>query len=134
MNKQATQKASEFEIVYEGKEAVIRLSPKALKEFNKIRNWRNANQKQIHKRLQILFDRFCTGNALPIEDFRKEPGVKGTVWAFKAPQWRLYGGILTIGGIKTFVGVRVDPAKKQQKADQALLNKAADDLSELAEV
>lgn len=55
------------------------------------------------------------------------------VFAFKAWQWRLYGGLTTINKVRYFVGVVVDPSKKKDKADQAILKKAAKLLGELEE-
>ncbi len=56
------------------------------------------------------------------------------IWTFKAPKWRLYGAILSVGGKRCFVGTRVDANKKQDKADQALLKATAKDIGELQEL
>jgi hypothetical protein len=61
------------------------------------------------------------------QQFKKEGnfsnGIGGTVaiWEFKAFQWRLYGGIAQVSGRRCFVGVAVDPSKKQDRANQELL-------------
>ena len=56
-----------------------------------------------------------------------------TVWAFKAWKWRLYGAILSVEGRRTFVGVNIDPDKKQDKADRQMLTSTAQKISELSE-
>jgi hypothetical protein len=45
----------------------------------------------------------------------------------------LYGTILKVAGIRTFVGVEVDATKKRDKADRAKLKSAAAALAALQE-
>jgi hypothetical protein len=59
--------------------------------------------------------------------------VSATVWTFKAWKWRLYGAIVQVPGKRCFVGVNVDPNKKQDKADQKLLRNTAQKIGELLE-
>jgi hypothetical protein len=91
--------------------------------------------------LKRYFERFCQlgPRGLNEEKFRFEDsfsdgaGGQVSVFTFKPFKWRLYGGILTVAGKRAFVGVRVDPDKKQDKANQELLKKAAADIAALAE-
>lgn len=55
-------------------------------------------------------------------------GTDITIWAFKAWQIRVYGGI--VNG-NHFIATEVDIAKKQDSADQATLKSAAKKLAEL---
>jgi hypothetical protein len=45
----------------------------------------------------------------------------------------MYGAVLTVEGEKCFVGVRVDPDKKKDRADRSLLEAAARDIGALPE-
>ena len=53
------------------------------------------------------------------------------VLAFKADQYRCYGGYLAYGPLTCFVLVEADHAKKRNKADQAILKRVAKRLAEL---
>ena len=53
------------------------------------------------------------------------------VLAFKADQYRCYGGYLHYGPVTCFVLVEADDAKQQNKADQAILKRVAKKLAEL---
>lgn len=67
------------------------------------------------------------------EQFKREgrfPDGRGTkidVYVFKPFKWRLYGIIFDLDGKPAFVGLEIDPEKKQDKADQALLKRVAKD-------
>lgn len=52
------------------------------------------------------------------------------VWAIAYKQVRLYGGELTLDGLRTFVGVEI-VKKKTRRADQELLHRVANALNEL---
>ena len=53
------------------------------------------------------------------------------VLAFKHDQYRCYGGYLSYGSKRTFVCIEADNAKKQNKADYALLERVAKRLGAL---
>ncbi|MDH2345518.1 hypothetical protein [Bradyrhizobium sp. SSUT77] len=59
--------------------------------------------------------------------------VTATVWTFKAWQWRLYGSILQVHQRRCFVGVNIDPSKKQNKANQQMLRDTAQKIGLLVE-
>jgi hypothetical protein len=134
-------KAADFERVSHGSAGEIRLSPSAKKEYDKLESSKDPNAIRQRTQLKKFFERFCShGEAgLSPEQFKREGTYPGHnrrkigIWCFKPWQWRLYGAILEVMGKKTFVGVRVDPAKKQNKADQALLKAAANAIAELEE-
>ncbi|WP_141402124.1 hypothetical protein [Rhizobium subbaraonis] len=54
-------------------------------------------------------------------------GTKVAVWAFKAWQLRIYGGLV---GEKTFICTEIDDSKKRDAADQSLFGAAARKLSD----
>lgn len=64
--------------------------------------------------------RFATGN---------KAGTRVTVWAFKAWQLRVYGGL--VGDI--FVATGIDTSKKQNAADRSALEGAARRLDDYAQ-
>lgn len=53
------------------------------------------------------------------------------VFAFKYDQYRCYGGYLAYGPRRAFVCVEADEAKKQTKADPAILQRVAKKLAQL---
>lgn len=52
-------------------------------------------------------------------------GVNVPVFVFKAWQVRVYGAQIDLDGHQTFVGTEIDLKKKQDKANQAMLRRAA---------
>lgn len=58
-------------------------------------------------------------------------GAKVPIYVFKRDQYRAYGGFITYGDRKCFAVVVVDEAKKQDKADDAILARAAKALGSL---
>jgi hypothetical protein len=133
--------AIDIKVVNEGRAASIRLSPKALREYEKVRSGTDEHSVKRKKCLERYFQMFCgeTFHRLTPEQFKWEgsfangKGTKTAVWVFKVWQWRLYGGVLTVEGKKCFVGVLVDPAKKQNKADPSILAAAAKEIADLEE-
>jgi hypothetical protein len=119
--------AAEFEVVCTGPVAEIRLSPTASAEYQRDTKGNDSVSTKRRVHLQRYFREVCDHNPhrLSIEKFRKEDnfadgrGSEVAVWAF--------------AGRRCFVGVRVDAAKKQDKADQQLLKAAASDISRLRE-
>jgi hypothetical protein len=120
-------KAESFPTIMVGSKADIRLSPaerdmysQAIEDNDKI-----SVQRRTH--LHRYFTQFCENDEyhrrLNEEQFKREgkfpDGRSGnatnvSIWTFKAWQWRVYGSILQIQGKRCFVGVRVDPSKKQK--------------------
>jgi hypothetical protein len=121
--------------------AAVRLSPLADAEFQAIGSGNDELSVKRFVHLQRYFKEFCESRIPRLNDekFRKEiDGVDSrgrpiAIWAFKPWKWRLYGAILQVAGKKCFVGVRVDPSKKQNKANKGLMNLAVEDIARLAE-
>lgn len=58
-------------------------------------------------------------------------GTKIAIYAFKAWKTRVYGAVTEVGGKMAFIGTAIDTSKKQDKANQRLLRRAADKFGEL---
>lgn len=58
------------------------------------------------------------------ENFSDVKGRKVAIWAFKSFQARLYGFIRTVEKKETFLVGAVDPSKKDDEADKAVLKRA----------
>ncbi len=75
----------------------------------------------------------ATGGLVP--EGRHPSGIPGgadvALFAFKHDQYRCYGSHLPYGSPPCFVVIEADEAKKQNKADQALLRRAALEFGEL---
>jgi hypothetical protein len=133
--------ASDFTVVCSGVAADIRLSPVALREFEKVRAGTDERSIKRKRQLSRYFEEFCNHEPHRLDDekFKKQDnlvdgrGGQVSVWEFKPWQWRLYGAILHVDGKKCFVGVKVDPEKKTDRADRALLEAAAREISTLSE-
>lgn len=133
--------AVEFVCVADGPYAAVRLSPDLHREYMQLFESNDQLSKKRRKHLERYFARYCElgHQALGDDKFKFEdsfPDGRGKqvhVYAFKSFQLRLYGGILTVAGKRCFVGVRSDPAKKSDKANQQLLRLAASDIAELLE-
>jgi hypothetical protein len=133
--------AAEFALVKDGPYAAVRLAPALHKDYMELFEKNDDFSKKRRKHLERYFTRYCDigPQALGEDKFKFEdsfPDGKGKqvhVYAFKSFQLRLYGGILTVAGKRCFVGVRSDPSKKSDKADQQLLRSAANDIAELRE-
>lgn len=90
--------------------------------------------------LKRYFERFCSAEQHQLQQEQYKPQGsfqagrhKIQIWEFKAWKFRIYGATVQVGGKPCFVGVRVDPNKKKEKADQKLLQAAADDIAALDE-
>ncbi len=133
--------AVEFPVVRDGPYAAIRLSPDAHAQYQQLFETNNTLAVQRRRHLARYFERFCEigPESLGPEKFKREdslPDGRGghvSVYTFKPFKWRLYGGILTVARKRCFVGTRVDPDKKQDKADQQLLRAVAKDIADLLE-
>jgi hypothetical protein len=128
-------------VVQDGPYAAVRLAPGIHAEYMTLFESNDTLSKKRRTHLTRYFQRFCElgPRSLGEEKFRWEEsfsdgrGGQVPVYAFKPFKWRLYGGILTVGGKRCFVGVRIDPSKKQDKANQELLKATASDIAKLLE-
>lgn len=136
-------RASDYEIVCEGSAGAVRLAPSAIAKYREAIAGQDVLSQRRKVQLGRYFGVFCERDDVHTQlnplQFKKEGnfkdgnGAEVAVWAFKAWKWRVYGGILTVSGKRCFVGTRVDPDKKKDKADQALLRATAKDIGRLFE-
>jgi hypothetical protein len=134
-------RACDFDVVISGAHADIRLSERALEAFRELEHATHRSAIAQFRHLERAMQRFCASErpSLPEEKYKKlgnySDGRHGTVavYEFKSFQWRLYGAVLTVSGRKCFVGLRVDAAKKQRRADMSLLTDTAADVGKLEE-
>jgi hypothetical protein len=126
--------AAKYEVICTGTVASVRLSPKAKEEYDALQARTDAIGRGQKQQLRRFIERFCScePHRLPQEHYRFEgrhpdgSGGKVAIYAFKPHGWRLYGAVLAVGkDAKCFVGVDVDPAKKKDKTDQAMLRSVA---------
>jgi hypothetical protein len=136
-------RAIDYEIVCEGRAACVRLAPNACAKYRQAIDGQDKLSVQRRTHLARYFAEFCehsdVRSRLNPKQFKREGTFKDghrefSIWTFKAPKWRLYGAILQVAGKRCFVGTRVDPDKKQDKADQTLLRLTAKDIGGLAEM
>jgi hypothetical protein len=139
----ATTKAEDFVIAWTGVKADVRMSPaeKALYDQAIANDDEISAKRKTH--LARFFTEFCENDdyyrRLNDRQFKNQgkfkdgTGGKATIWTFKAWQWRVYGAIMNINGRRCFVGGKVDPDKKNDQADRAILNAAAKIIGSLAE-
>jgi len=136
-------KAANFKVAFTGAKADIRLSDSEWYMYQEAieKNDEISVKRRIH--LNRFFKEFCESDdyhrRLNDKQFKREGKFKdgngqfATIWTFKAWQWRLYGAILTVEKRRCFVGVRVDPNKKQDKADPKILRATAELIGALSE-
>lgn len=139
----ATTKAEEFSLAWRGTKADIRMSPEEKAMYDQA--IKNDDEISVRRKthLERYFTEFCENDdyhrRLNDRQFKNQgkfkdgAGGKATIWTFKAWQWRGYGAIMHVGGRRAFVGVRVDPDKKNDQADRAILNATAKIIGSLAE-
>jgi hypothetical protein len=135
--------AISFGRVWIGAKADVRLSPDAEKQYREAIENKDELSTKRRTHLQRYFREFCDHDdylrRLSDQKFKKEgnfsDGLGGTVaiYTIKAWQWRVYGTVMTVGGRRCFVGVVVDPTKKQDRADRAKLTSAAKMIAQLSE-
>ncbi len=102
--------------------------------YRRIKNGTNELEVKQRTQLERFMREFCANirPALNDEQFKKEDSFKNkgghnaTVFAFKPFKARFYGVVTQIGNKKVFLGLKVDPAKRQDKANRALLVSTAD--------
>ena len=129
-----------YSLVKQGKAASVRLSPKAVTAYGEVQKGTDERSRKRRKQLDRYLQEFCDNEPHRLNDtqYKKEGNfpAKGrtiAVWTFKPFQWRLYGSVLTVNGLKCFVGVEVDEEKKQDRANKVLLEAAAAFISTLDE-
>jgi hypothetical protein len=86
-------------------------------------------------RFRRIMELWCNNQKLTPEMFNanegRSPQNNLLLQAFKAFKVRLYGFVRPVQGVRTFVLIDADPAKKQDKADPGILKRAkgrADDI------
>jgi hypothetical protein len=139
----AAPRAADYEVVWDGPAAAIRLAPDPLAAYRLAIGGADEISTKRNAHLKRYFREFCDHREfykrLNSEQFKREDTLKDgrggvvPVWTFKAWKWRLYGSIIAINGKPCFVGMRVDASKKQNKANQKLLKATAKDIGSLAE-
>jgi hypothetical protein len=138
--------ARAFPLVYRGAAGDIRLGPEAHVAYTSVLELAEKSDEISVKRkthIERYFREFCDNvdvqRRLSQEKFKKEGNFpdghhgKIAVWAFKSWQWRLYGTTLTVEGRRCFVGMKVDDAKKQDRANQTILKNTALEIGALLE-
>lgn len=134
-------RAADYEVVWQGGAATVRLAPGACAAYRQAIDGQDKLSVQRRVHLARYFREFCEHSdfhrRLNHKQFKREGSYKDgkggevAVWTFKAPKWRVYGAILTVDGKRCFVGTRVDADKKQDRADQTLLRATAKDIGGL---
>jgi hypothetical protein len=139
----APQKAEDFEIAWSGAKADVLMPQFEKNQYQQATE--NEDEISVKRKTQLIrfFTEFCEHDdfhrRLNDKQFKNEGkfrdgnGGRATIWAFKAWQWRIYGSIMTIKGRRCFVGVKIDPDKKQDRADQNTLKATAKIIGALAE-
>ena len=128
-----------LQLVAKGEVCRVYLSDEAMTEYNELQRRAKRNEQNSVKawrQLQNYMMRFCDhGHRKMLEEhfksegsFPKGRGTNVQVYAFKPYQWRLYGTVCSYEGYTSFLGVKVDPSKKRDKADRAILTAAANAL------
>lgn len=81
-------------------------------------------------RFQRILEMWCQEHNLPPTMWNsnegRSPVYKVLIQAAKITKVRLYGFVRSVQGVKTFIIVDLDPAKKQNKADPIVLKRAKD--------
>jgi len=81
-------------------------------------------------RLVRIMELWTTGHTLTDVQFNgnegraKRGGLNVMLQAFKTHKVRIFGIVMRLDGLRTFLIVAVDPAKKQDKADSKILKRA----------
>jgi hypothetical protein len=115
-----------YELLLEGEVCVVAINVAAAQKIRK-----SASNHQIEG-LRSLVRRFCSGEKLPSGKFNgnegrhPDAGVSGNILlqAFKPFQLRAYGFVQQFNGRSIFFITGVDTAKKQNKANQTILDNA----------
>jgi hypothetical protein len=136
-------KASNFPVIWQGSRADVRMTHTVADEYYQAIGNNDEISVKRKTHLERSFIEFGDHDdyyrRLSDKKFKKEgnfsdgKGGKVAVWTFKGWQWRLYGAILKVTGRRCFVGVDVDPDKKQDRADRDKLKSSAKAIGELDE-
>lgn len=137
------QSASTFYRAWEGPVSDVRLAPDAEVAYMQVIEGTDEIAVKRKVQLQRYFRAFCESvhffRQLSDQKFKNEgnfpdgTGRQVAVWTFKSWQWRVYGSILPVSGKRCFVGMFVDPAKKQDRANQQMLKATAKAIGTLVE-
>jgi hypothetical protein len=73
-------------------------------------------------------------NLKPQERFQDVKGRSVQIWAFKSYQARMYGFSRIVDGRETFFVTAIDPAKKNDDADPAMLKKSKNEAFRILDV
>lgn len=98
-----------------------------------------ALDRSVQAQLVKTFQQWCSGQALTDgkhkrSEGRSTRGGKSVLrQAFAAPGTRLYGAVETVAGTEVFILVEFDLNKKQQRADQELLEETGRKIFDLLE-
>lgn len=122
------------ERVASGDYADVWLFGEALTEWKAVCRRKDDNSRRATQRIERYFLRFAEKGptAFTEEMYKQVKRVKARggnepmICEFKAYQFRLYGVVREYQGKRSFLGTACDPAKKNNKADQAILRRAAD--------
>lgn len=137
--------ATGYEVVCRGVASDVRMSPPTHLEYLQAIEGTDEISSKRKAQLERHFREFCDHahffRRLSDLKFKNEgnfvvgngSAMTATVWTFKAWQWRLYGSILQVDRRRCFVGVNIDPSKKQNKANQHLLKDTAQKIGLLVE-
>lgn len=110
----------------------VALSGKVFKAFASL-------DRSVQAQLLKTFQQWCSGQPLPDGKHKRSEGrsTRGgrsvLRQAFAAPGTRLYGAVETVEGVEVFILVEFDLNKKQQRADQALLEETGRKIFDLLE-
>lgn len=133
-------KAADFFEAKSGEFRRVLLHDRVAAEYRALQAARDNRDRQRLRSLDRYFDRFCTmdPHLLQVEQFKPQGSfqsgqAKIQIWEFKAFAFRIYGATVLVLGKPSFVGVRVEPDKKQDKADPRTLQAAANDIAALEE-
>lgn len=125
--------ATESERVATGGYADVWLFGEALSGWKAVCGRRDDNSRRAARRVEAYFVRFATHGMTAFTDetfktvgrVKADGGNEHLLYEFKSYQFRLYGVIREYRGKRSFLGVGCDPAKKNNKADQRILRRAA---------
>jgi hypothetical protein len=123
-----------FKIARDGVVRRVMLSAEVWAAYEEIGNATDRFHVSQRRSLDRLFERFCdvAAHNNNEQQFVKEGNFGSdneTVWAFKAFQFRVYGASFKIDDKETFMAVKHDPTKKQNKANKVLLKASGNALS-----
>jgi hypothetical protein len=116
-----------------GTHGSVRLSEEAKAEFDALCAQPDETSMREAATIKRYFERFTSHGPQGFDHkmfksegrFKDGTGKPVQVFAMKAYQWRLYGVLRHHDGRPAFFGLCVDPSKKKDKANKALLERCA---------